>query len=148
MADLRLAGRGASNCLKALIQPPSLHYSTTNITLRMQPLHEHIVVTSLTLSNVSPLDTIAQFPLKDTCPSRNHPASSSRTPMHSVTAEDVFTLLDKINAEMTEELALVTTAIGEVKDSINLLRSDRMKACVQTAKPFTEDEERNNLQIL
>ena len=68
--------------------------------------------------------------------------------MHGVTAEDVFTLLDKINAEMTEELARVTTAIGEVKDSINLLRSDRMKACVQTAKPFTEDEERNNLQIL
>jgi hypothetical protein len=151
MLILWLARRWLAEVLKVFASCclASLSIAHNIFTARMQPTHGSVA--SSMLPDVHPLsatDTIVQPPVKDACPSTNDPVSSSYTPMHSVTPEDLFILLDKINAEMIEEVARITAAIGEVEASVKLLRFDRLKACVRSAKPFVEDEGRNNLQIL
>lgn len=128
-----------------------LHVAIYSNTPRMQPLHDQPA--SETLPNITsclfPPDPTAKYSINHAdSPTSDTVVSLSAPKRASVTAEELLMLLDKINAEMAEEIARVTAAIGDVQDSVKLLRFDRMKACIRSAKSFTEDEGRNNLQFL
>lgn len=120
----------------------------------MQPLHKRVAPHSLPeIPLVSRANTTPEHPVKGTHHMINNrdAASPLPTPKFSVVAQELLALLDKINVEMTDEIARVTAAISKVEDNVKLLRFDRMKAaCIRSAiyLPSPEDEESNIMQIL
>ena len=122
----------------------------------MQPFRRHIAPQSFPEISFLSRNTTSEHlqPIADTSHTiTNNAASALSTPKLSVAVQELLALLDKINVEMTNEIARVTAAISEVEDSVKLLRFDRVKAaCVRDAMcfpvPQDVDEDRNIMQIL